>query len=114
VYRVVDHPQGFDMVAFPRGSAPQIVDWVDYKQAVQSANPVKFAADLVKRAGPVHRIWLAWQPGYQTYGIRCETLAAALQDSPGWTARNLVLSSPTKYYEPMNLTEFLPTGDGPG
>ena len=68
----------------------------------------------MKRAGSDHRIWLAWQPGYQTYGIRCETLAAALQDSPGWTGRNQVLSSSTKYYEPMNLTEFLPTGSVSG
>jgi hypothetical protein len=113
VYRVVDDPEKFNMVTFPRGAGPQIVDWVDYKEAVQGASPVKFAADLVRRAGSDHHIWLAWQAGYQTYGVRCETLVVALEQSPGWTGRNRVTSSSTKYYEPMNLTEFRPTADGP-
>jgi len=108
VYRVVSDPTTYEMVTFPRGSGPQIIDWVDYKHVVQSTNPVTFAANLVRRAGAGHHIWLAWQPGYQTYGIRCETLAGALQQSPGWSAHNWVLSAPTRYYEPMNLTELLP------
>ena len=109
VYRVVAHPTEFPMVTFPRGTGAQIIDWVDYKQVVQSTDPATFAAALVRRAGPVSHIWLAWQPGYETYGIRCETLAAALQTSPGWAAHNWVLSAPTRFYEPMNLTEFLRT-----
>ena len=55
-------------------------------------------------------MWLVWEPGYQTYGLRCELIAAALQAAPGRTTTQRVTADPDKYYEPMNLTEYAPTG----
>ncbi len=78
VYRQVQNTGRYDMVTFPRRTGPAIVDWVDYAQAVSRASPAAFADAMLQRAsaGAGHRIWLVWQPMYQTYGIKCETIAA--------------------------------------
>jgi len=113
VYRVIDHPSRYDMITFPRGTGPQIVNWVDYQKAVNAGNPTAFAQKLVRLAGQTHHVWLAWQPEYQTYGIKCEQLASALltlSTSAGGGGRNWVVNHPYKYYEPMNLTEYVPSG----
>jgi mannosyltransferase len=110
VYRVIDHAPQYDMVTFPRGTGPAIVDWVDYEKAVHHGNPITFAAMLVADAGATHHIWLVWQPNYQTYGVKCEQLATALLQSPGLGGHDWVTNHPTKFYEPMNLVEYAPTG----
>jgi hypothetical protein len=106
VYRVVAHQSRYDMITFPRGTGPQIVDWVDYEKAVHHASPTAFASRLVAKAGTTHHIWLVWQPNYQTYGVRCEQLATTLLQEPGYGGHNWVINHPTRYYEPMNLTEY--------
>ena len=108
-YRVVAHQDRYDMITFPRGTGPQIVDWVDYEKVVHHGNQRDFAAKLVARAGSTHRIWLVWQPGYQTYGVKCQELATDLLQEPGYGGRNWVTNNGAKYYEPMNLTEYAPT-----
>jgi mannosyltransferase len=110
VYRLTDDSARFDMLTFPRGTGPQIVDWVDYADAVAAGNPGSFAGRLISRAGPVHHIWMVWQPGYQDLGIKCEQVVTTLQQSPRLTGHTWVISAMTQYYEPMNLTEFTPTG----
>ncbi len=72
VYRVTQSPSRYRMTTFPRGTSPRFVDWVDYQKTVQSVNPTGFANQLAAEAGSGHRIWLVWEPGYQTYGGRCE------------------------------------------
>jgi hypothetical protein len=47
---------------------------------------------------------------YQTYGIKCETIASDLVSnvtSAGGGARNVVTNHQALFYEPMNLTEFV-------
>jgi len=108
VYRVIDHPSDYDMVTFPRGTGPQFVDWVNYASVVHAAHPVVFADKLVADAGTDHRIWLVWQPGYETYGAKCQVLAATLLGNDHLGGHNWVINNPSTYYEPMNLTEFAP------
>jgi uncharacterized membrane protein len=108
VYRILDRPSVYDMVTFPRGSGPARVDWVDYETAVHRGSPSAFAAMLVAKAGRSHHVWLVWQGGYQTYGVRCEELATLLQEEPGYGAHTWVMTHPNTYYEPMNLTEYAP------
>ena len=89
------------------------MDWVDYKATVNAANPTAFADDVAHKAAGAHTVWLVWQPGYQTYGIKCETIAAnlsTLATQSGGGARNFVVNRPALFYEPMNLTEFVFTG----
>jgi mannosyltransferase len=109
-YRAVAHPARYTMVTFPRGTGPQFVDWVNYAQVVGKASPKKFAHKLVAEAGSRHRIWLVWQPGYQTFGVECEVLASTLLSHPNLGGHNWVLPNGAKYYEPMTLTEYAPQG----
>jgi hypothetical protein len=108
VYRVVDHTARYTMVTFPRGTGPAFVDWVNYAKTVHAASATAFAAKLVAEAGTTHRIWLVWQPGYQTYGVKCQVLATTLLNEPTLGGHTFVTNNPTKYYEPMNLTEYAP------
>jgi mannosyltransferase len=110
VYRVVRHQSEYDMVTFPRGIGPEIVDWVDYEKAVHAGDPTTFAAKLVADAGKDHHIWLVWQPQYQTYGTKCEQLATALLQTPGIGGHDWVTNHPSRFYEPMNLVEYAPLG----
>jgi uncharacterized membrane protein len=110
VQRLLVEPERYELVTYPRGTGPRIVDWVDYAQAVQGADPGAFATHLLHRAGPSHSVWLVWEPGYQTYGLRCELIAGALQAVPGRTTTQRVTADTTKYYEPMNLTEYAAAG----
>jgi len=108
VYRVVDHTARYTMVTFPRGTGPAFVDWVNYAKTVHAASATAFAAKLVAEAGTTHRIWLVWQPGYQTYGVKCQVLATTLLNEPTLGGHTFVTNNSTKYYEPMNLTEYAP------
>jgi 4-amino-4-deoxy-L-arabinose transferase-like glycosyltransferase len=117
VYREIDNPSQYDMVTFPRRTGPQIVDWVDYSDAVHAANPVAFSDYVFKQAGTNHHIWLVWQSMYQTFGIKCETIASELSGTAtknGGGARNVVTAHPRLFYEPMNLTEYAPGSGASG
>jgi mannosyltransferase len=109
-YRVVADPGRYKMTTFPRGIGPQFVDWVNYAKVVHAASATKFAATLLADAGTTHRIWLVWQPGYQTYGVKCQVLATTLLSQPTLGGHTWVTNSPGHYYEPMNLTEYAPKG----
>ena len=118
VYRQIRDPSQYEMVTFPRRTPPQIVDWVDYADTVHAADPNAFADAVYQRAvqqktATGHRIWLVWQPMYQTYGVKCETIATDLLNAStkgGGGGRNCVISHEALYYEPMNLTEYVPSG----
>jgi len=114
VYRAVAHTGSYTMVTFPRGTGPQFVDWVRYASAVAAGRPKAFASKLVADAGSTHRIWLVWQPGYQTYGVKCEQLASTLLSEPNWGGHNWVTPNGAKYYEPMTLTEYAPQNGSSG
>ncbi len=112
VYRQVQDPRRYEMITFPRRTGPQIVDWVDYAATVGAASPASFADYVTHKAGD-HRLWLVWQPNYQTYGIKCETIASDLitaATNTGGGGRNVVTNHPALYYEPMNLTEYAFSG----
>ncbi len=113
VYRQIRNPSQYDMLTFPRRTGPAIVDWVDYADTVHAADPNAFAADVAQKAGSTHHVWLVWQSMYQTYGVKCETIATDLLDDAtknGGGGRNVVVARPLYYYEPMNLTEFATGG----
>ena len=109
VYRQIRDPSQYDMITFPRRTGPQIVDWVDYADTVHAADPNAFSDFVLQRAGSDHHIWLVWQPMYQTYGVKCETIASDLINAAtknGGGGLNIVTNHPALFYEPMNLTEY--------
>jgi mannosyltransferase len=111
VYRLTTDRGHYEMVTFPRGTSPEFVNWVDYKQTVQRTSTTHFATKLIGAAekNPPRRIWLVWEPGYATFGTRCETLVNTLIENPQYHVRTWVTSNGDRYYEPMELTEYVPT-----
>jgi mannosyltransferase len=107
VYRLTQGA-GYRQITFPRGASPDLVDWIDYKAVAQAANPAAFARRLEAEAGTSHRIWLVWYPEYLGFGTKCQTLAADLLGAPGYGGHQWVNPSTSRYYEPMELTEFAP------
>ncbi len=113
VYRQIEDPSQYSMLTFPRRTGPQIVDWVDYADAVHGADPNAFADDVAQKVGAGHHVWLVWMSMYQTYGVKCETIASDLLSTAtknGGGGRNVVTAHPALYYEPMNLTEYATSG----
>jgi mannosyltransferase len=113
VYRQIRDPSQYVMVTFPRRTGPQIVNWVNYADTVHAADPNAFATYVGQRAGANRHVWLVWEPMYQTYGVKCETIATDLLEAAtknGGGGRNVVTSHPALYYEPMNLTEYASAG----
>jgi mannosyltransferase len=87
-------PEGFDQLTFPDGQPPQFVDWVDYRDHVDAADPVTFAAEVDERAAD-RTVWLVWSGGYRTLGTTCETVTDQLRRlRPGGTA---VVTSGTEF-----------------
>ncbi len=78
VYRQLRNPAQYAMLTFPRRTGPQIVDWVDYADAVHAASPESYANAVFAKAGPSHHVWLAWEPMYETFGVKCEAIATDL------------------------------------
>lgn len=69
---------GFDGVTWPALGDPRFVDWVDYEEKGDAADPTAFAAAVHDRAGR-STVWLVWSGGYRTLDEDCETVADALR-----------------------------------
>jgi mannosyltransferase len=94
----------YDQITFPRQNGPQFVDWVDYAKVVGDASPVAFAKRLEQIAGPDHRIWYVWAPGYQTYGADCQIIGSTLLADKSLGGDEILGFGP--FYEPSELVEF--------
>ncbi|MGH9044487.1 MAG: glycosyltransferase family 39 protein [Acidimicrobiales bacterium] len=96
---------GYHEITYPRSASPAVIDWIAYKGAIEASSPSAFVGELRALAG-TRSIWLVWTPGYQGYGTRCETIASSLLSSPGYGGHQWLTERPSRYYEPMNLTQF--------
>ena len=77
-------PEGTDTVVFPTGEDGSRVDWVDYEERNEAAEPVPFARGLLERADAAGAtVWYVWSPNYRTFGTSCE----ALEEELGATGR---------------------------
>jgi mannosyltransferase len=100
-------PSGkYQQITFPRGTAPQFVDWVNYAQATAAGSPAAFAQRLLKMSEPDHRIWFVWAPGYETYGTKCEDIEDYLLNDTAQLGAKEIFPYSSNYYEPMELVEF--------
>jgi mannosyltransferase len=64
-------------LAFPLGTDPELIDWVDYGDRQESGDPDAFAARLDREAVQ-KTVWIVWSPGYRTLDIKCELLVNAM------------------------------------
>ena len=99
-------PPAYPQLTFPRAEPPTIVDWVDYDDRVNAADPVAFADLLARRAGPGHDIFLVWSGAYRTHEGVCEEIVVRL--STGRATTRLVQARPTKFFEHAELQRFQP------
>jgi mannosyltransferase len=73
-------PHDVPQEPFPLGGDPRFVDWVDYEDRNEDADPAAFAEDLLRKADRTgSRIWYAWAYGYRTYGTTCEAIVDLLR-----------------------------------
>jgi mannosyltransferase len=100
----------YHQTTFPRGTGPEFVNWVDYATATRAASALRFSQGLESAAAKTGaQIFVVWAPGYQTFGTKCEGIIQTLDGDPSYTSRLLVVSNPTKIYQPMYLTQFTRT-----
>jgi mannosyltransferase len=101
----------FTYLAFPRGTEPTLVDWVDYEDVNDAASPAAFAKRIDEAAGAGHDLWLISSAAYRTSARPCLALAARLMAlrPHGY----LVLGGrPGKYLENADLIRY-PGSDAP-
>lgn len=97
-------PDGLDEISYPRLTAPERVDWVDYAETNAAADPAALAAEIRARADG-HAIFLVWMSDYRTLGNQCQQLVAEL----GLT-ENLIVQDQSRFYEPAFL-HWAPAGE---
>lgn len=100
-------PHGIDQVTFPRATAPQFINWVDYKQVNTAAQPQPFTDMLLDRAGPHGTVWLVWSAGYRTFANKCIKMLAELEAARPEASRVIVL--PSRGFEKVALARFPPS-----
>jgi mannosyltransferase len=90
-------PAGTDVVAYPDFSRPDRIDWVDYTERLDEADPAAFANEALERAGD-GAIWYVWSGSYRTHEGTCErVLNGMLQGRPN--ATNPVVDGGEEYFE---------------
>jgi hypothetical protein len=80
VWRLLD--RGVEQVVYPSFGDPRRVDWVDYAQRQQSADPAAYAERLSARAGDGPLFVLA-ATEYRTFERQCEQLLGVLAGRRG-------------------------------
>ncbi len=96
----------YDYVGFPRFTSPWLVDWVDYKDAVNGASLSGFSKRVTNRAGP-SAFYLVWSKGYGVH-TTCADLVGALARASGRAPTTLVVAQKYQYYQSMNLLRYSP------
>jgi hypothetical protein len=81
------------------------VNWVDYKDHVERADPDQFAAELLQQAG-TGSVWLVSSTGYLPFSDKCERILGALSSARGAGQPLVVADADT--FEHMGLVRFAP------
>jgi mannosyltransferase len=81
-------------LSYPALTSPERVDWVDYADRNEAADPAEIAGEIRQIAGD-HAIFLVWMSDYRTYDQQCEELVTELGLSDG-----LIVQDNTRFYEP--------------
>jgi mannosyltransferase len=67
------HVIGLQEATFPRGIAPDRVNWVDYRQVISDTSVDQFGQAMIVRSGG-HAIWYVWRDGYPGTAHKCTQL----------------------------------------
>lgn len=96
-------PDGLRQVTYPEFAAPERVDWVDYADRLDAADPARFADELITRAGD-SRIFLVYSTNYDTHRDICPDLRDAI------TAHRVPeeITRPTEAWEQASVVVWEP------
>jgi mannosyltransferase len=107
VSRLIGDEPGLEQVTFPDGSSPELIDWVDYQDRIDRADPKEFAAEVLELAGPENTLWYVTAPGYRNFEGECEAVGAALAaDRPPLPTR---VEPDNEFFEFQGLVEYPPS-----
>jgi hypothetical protein len=96
---------GLTSLSYPDGGGIHFVDWVDYEQRNDAADPTAFAKDLVSRAAasPGRSVFFVWNGGYRTFDGDCEAIAAVLGSEMSGVE---ILESDSSAFEHASLIQY--------
>lgn len=89
------------VIPYPAAGDPRFVDWRDYRERNDAADPSAVADAILDRVGD-GAIWLVWHGTYRTFEGDCESLLAHLGAARDGTVEVL----PGEQFEPASLHRF--------
>jgi mannosyltransferase len=104
VSRLLEGQEGLEHLTVPDGDPPDFVDWVDYEERIDRADPQAFAAEVLERAGNAGIVWYVVAPGYRNFEGECEAVAAGLSAGRP-DARSRVVPD-DEFFESQGLVEY--------
>jgi hypothetical protein len=96
----------YQWLGYPRFTTPDIVDWIDYRAAVDAITPMAAAQRVARLAGD-KPFYLVWSVGYGFHNV-CTEFRADLIRVSGRRPTSLVLGEKLVFYQSMNLLAFAP------
>lgn len=102
VSRLLRDVPGLHQLTFPDGARPERVNWTDYLDRVQRADPVAFAHKVLARAGNA-TVWYVSANALNHFEGKCEAVSAALGSARTGVVRVLPDDS---FFEFQAMTEF--------
>jgi hypothetical protein len=97
---------GFTQLTYARARPPEFVDWVDYAERLEHADPRAFGDLLDARAGSRHNVFLVFSGDYRTHEDVCEEIVGRLAELR--TATRDVQAEPETFFEHAELYRFQP------
>ncbi|MBO0747362.1 MAG: glycosyltransferase family 39 protein, partial [Acidimicrobiaceae bacterium] len=95
---------GVTELTFPRAIGPSRVNWVNYRQVIDTTNVATFAQQMLGRLGAGHGLWVVEKDGYPGLGGDCGALVSwfNLLRPTG----NLMIHQTNAYFENENLIRY--------
>lgn len=94
------------VVPFPAAGDPRFVDWVDYADRNESADPEEFLGRVVADLPEDTTVHYVFTPGYLTFDDKCERMASLLGEDR--TLDVEINADGERYFENMGLWVFRP------
>jgi mannosyltransferase len=98
-------PAGITQLVYPSLAGPERVDWVDYVERYEDADPGALTDEVVSRLGSGGHLWLVTAGGYNV-SDECAAFAAAVGTRLGGGA--VVVNERPEVFEPATLVRFGP------
>ena len=103
VSRLLRDVQGLHQLTFPDGARPERVNWSDYLDRIDRADPAKFAQRVLDRAGN-NTVWYVNTPGLLHLGGKCEEVGRAFGATRA--PRDRITPDANSFFEVDGLTEY--------